>query len=195
MHHSPGDSSVEESKGSEFSCRLHFSRNGNLNRLLGDFIVVEMSSTVRKNLRYDPIDRPQIPGFPNPMPYFDWFTHLPIFRDENKYDVDLNLINFHVHVCRLRVEFIEDCLMKVFLATLEDKSRVWYEGLLEGSLCSLKYFHKMFSKHYVKSNLSLSLLQSCCDYSEGFIAYLESIDDIECMNDEEIIEAFYDSSL
>ena len=53
----------------------------------------------------------------------------------------------------------------------------------------------MFSKHYVKSNLSLSLLQSCCDYTEGFIAYLESIDDIDCMNNEEIIEAFYDFSL
>ena len=53
----------------------------------------------------------------------------------------------------------------------------------------------MFSKHYVKSNLSLSLLQRCCDYSEGFISYLEGIDDIECMNDGEIIEAFYDFSL
>ena len=50
----------------------------------------------------------------------------------------------------------------------------------------------MFSYYYVNSYLSL---QICCDYSEGFIAYLESIDDIECMDDEEIIEAFPDFSL
>ena len=85
--------------------------------------------------------------------------------------------------------------MKLFMANLEDKARAWYEGLPEGSLCFLKYFHKMLSKHYVKSNIYLSLLQSSCDYSEGFIAYLEGIDDIECMNDGEIIEAFYAFSL
>ena len=75
------------------------------------------------------MDRSQIPGFPNPMPYVDWFTHIPIFKDEEKDDTDLHLVKFHVHVCRLRVEFPEDCLMKVFMATLEDKARVWYEGL------------------------------------------------------------------
>ena len=96
------------------------------------------------------MDRSQIPLFPNHMPCADWFAHIPIFKDEDKDDADLHLVKFHVHVCRLRVEFLEDCLMKFFMASLEDKSRVWYEGLLEGSLCSLKYFHKMFSKHYVK---------------------------------------------
>ena len=100
------------------------------------------------------MDRSQIPGFPKPMPYVDQFTHLPIFNDEKKDDVDLHLVKFHVHVCRLRVEFLEDCLMKFFMATLEDKARVWYEGLPEGSLCSLKGFHKIFSKHYVNSSLS-----------------------------------------
>lgn len=79
--------------------------------------------------------------------------------------------------------------MKLFMATLEDK--IGY-GIPEGSLCSLKGFHNVFSNHYLKSYLSL---QRCCDYSEGFIAYLESIDDIECMDDEEIIEAFFDFSL
>jgi len=71
--------------------------------------------------------------------------------------------------------------MTFFMATLEDKARVWYEGLPKGSLCSLKYFHNVFSNHYVKSFLSL---QSCYDHNEGFIAYLESIDDIEYMDDE-----------
>jgi len=34
-----------------------------------------------------------------------------------------------------------------------------------------------------------------CDYCEGFISYLKSIDDIECMDDEDIIGAFYDFSI
>jgi len=126
------------------------------------------------------------------MPDVDWFTNLPIFKNEQEDDATLHLVRFHVHVCRLRVEFLEDCLMKLFMATLEDKARVWYEGLPEGSSCSLKDFHNAFSNHYVNSYLSL---QSCYDRSEGFIAYLESIDDIECMDDEEINEAFSDFSL
>jgi len=38
--------------------------------------------------------------------------------------------------------------MKMFMATLEDKARVWYEGLPLESLCSLKYFHRIFFGHY-----------------------------------------------
>lgn len=52
--------------------------------------------------------------------------------------------------------------MKLFMATLEDKARVWYEGLREGSLCSLKYFQNVFSNHYVNSYLSL---QSFCAHN------------------------------
>jgi len=147
-----------------------------------------MSSTARRNPKYAPMDRSQILGFPNPMPHVDWFTNLPIFKNVQEDDSTFHLVRFHVYVCRIRVEFLEDCLMKLFMATLEDKASVWYEGLQEGSLCSLKYFLNVFSNHYVKSYISL---QSCCDYSEGFIAYLECIDDIECMDDEEIIEAFF----
>ena len=82
----------------------------------------------------------------------DWSTHLPIFKDEKKDDVGLHLVKLHIHICRLRVEFPEDCLMKMFMATLEDKARVWYEGLKSGSLWSLKYFHRIFSEHHGKSH-------------------------------------------
>ena len=108
VHHLPSDSSVKESKGLKFSCRLHFSRTGNLNRLLGDFIVVDMSSTTRKNPRYAPVDRSQIPGFPNPMPYVDWFTHLPIFKDEEKDDVDMCYTKFCHHPCNPLSRTLED---------------------------------------------------------------------------------------
>lgn len=115
------------------------------------------------------------------------FTNLLIFKNKQEDHVILHLVRFHVHVCRLRVEFIEDCLMKLFMATLEDKAKVWSKRLPERSLCSLKDLHNVFSNHYVKSYISL---ERCCDYSEGFIEYLESINDIKCMDDEEIIEAF-----
>jgi len=44
--------------------------------------------------------------------------------------------------------------MKMFMATLEDKSRIWYEGLPFGSLCSLKDFHRIFFGHHGKSHPS-----------------------------------------
>ena len=88
-----------------------------------------MSYTARINPRYAPMDWYHIYHFLNPMPCFDWSTHLPMFKDENKDDVGLHLVKFRIHVCRLRVEFPEHCLMKMFMATLEDKARVWYERL------------------------------------------------------------------
>jgi hypothetical protein len=69
------------------------------------------------------MDRSSILGFLNPMPCVDRSIHLPIFKDEKKDDVGLHLIKFHIHVCRLRVEFPEDCLMKMFMETLEDYLR------------------------------------------------------------------------
>lgn len=53
------------------------------------------------------------------MPHVDSFTNLPIFKNEQEDDAALHLVRLHVHVCRLRVEFPEDCLMKLFMATLK----------------------------------------------------------------------------
>ena len=107
------------------------------------------------------MDHSHIYGFPNRMPFVDWSTHLPILKDEKKDDVVFHLVKFHIYVCRLGVEFLEDCLMKMFMVTLEDKARVWYEGLKSGSLCSLKYFHRIFFEHYGKSHPLSSLFQDC----------------------------------
>lgn len=88
-----------------------------------------MSSIVRRNARYALMDRSHIYGFPNRMPCVDWSTHLPTLKDEKKDDASLHLVKFLLHVCRMRVEFPKDCLMNMFMATLEDKARGWYEGL------------------------------------------------------------------
>jgi hypothetical protein len=99
-----------------------------------------------------------------------------------------------MHICKLGVEFHEDFLMKYFMATLEGKERLWYEGLKPGSLYYLKDFHITFFKNYGESNPSFLVFEDCYEFCEHFIKYLENcFGDEECMNDE-IIEALYEYS-
>ena len=63
-----------------------------------------------------------------------------MFRDQKGENVALHLIKFHMHVRRLEVNFHEDSLMKMFIETLEDEARSWYEGLPARSICSLTDF-------------------------------------------------------
>ena len=94
------------------------------------------------------MNRSHIPSFPNPTPKVEWLIDLPIFKDEKKDNVALHLVRFHMHVHSLKVHFLEDCLMKVFMATLEGKARSWYESLQNGSLYSLADFHVSFYGMY-----------------------------------------------
>ena len=87
-----------------------------------------MSSTARINPMYATIDQSQIYGFPNPMPCVYWSTHIPMFKYEKKDDAGLHLVKFHIHVCRLRVEFPEYCLMNIFMDTLETKLEYGMKG-------------------------------------------------------------------
>ena len=131
------------------------------------------------------MNRAHIPGFPNRIPCIDWKTYLPKFIYGNEDEVVIHLVRFHMHVCKLKIEFPKDFLMKNFMATLEDKARVWYEGLKSRSLCSLKDFHRIVFGHYGKSHPSSPLFQDC---------FKSSDDDVECMDDEEILEALYEFS-
>ena len=94
------------------------------------------------------MNRDHIPGFPHKMPQIYWLKKLPIFQDENFDDPLLHLIKFHIHVWRLNVECHEDCLMKMFMETLEGKARDWYEWLEPKSLFSLKDMHQVFYEEY-----------------------------------------------
>ena len=116
------------------------------------------------------MSRDHIPGFPHRMPEINWMKNLPIFRDEKVDDPLLHLINFHIHIWRLKVEWHKDCLMKMFMETLEGKARNWYEWLEPRILFSLKDFHKVFHKHYIGYFPSLSLAENCCDQSQDIIA-------------------------
>ena len=103
-------------------------------------------------------------------------------------------IKFNLHIHRLKIEFPEYFLMNMFMATLEEKGRSWYESLPSSGLYSLKDFHSVFFQHYQSSNSSLSMINSCCEISENFIEFLQNLyGDEECLNDE-IIESLHDFS-
>ena len=72
--------------------------------------------------RYAPMSRDHIPGFPNKIPKVDWLQNLPMFKNMEGNDAALHLVKFHIHVHKLKINFLEDCLMKMFMATLEDEA-------------------------------------------------------------------------
>ena len=72
--------------------------------------------------RYAPMSRDHIPGFPNKMPKVDWQRNFPMFKDDDRNDASLHLVKFHIQTCKLKVEFPEDCLLKMFMASLEGKA-------------------------------------------------------------------------
>ena len=90
--------------------------------------------------RYAPINGAHIPSFPNRIPCTDWETRLQNFKGQDKEDASLHLVKFNLHIHRIKIEFLEDCLMKMFMATLEEKVRSWYEILPSTTLYSLKDF-------------------------------------------------------
>ena len=139
------------------------------------------------------MNRSHIPGFPNPMPKVEWLTDLPIFKDEKKDNVALHLVRFHMHVHSLKVQFPEDCLMKMFMATLEGKAWSWYESLPNGSLYSLADFHVAFYEMYEECHPSLLLVKDCCKHCVSFIEYLENCYEDDEFMDEEILEALHDN--
>ena len=68
--------------------------------------------------RYAPMNQAYILRFSNRISRINWQTHLPKFKDEKGDNVALHLVKFNIHIHRLGVEFLEDCLMKMFMATL-----------------------------------------------------------------------------
>jgi len=94
--------------------------------------------------RYAPMSRDHIPSFPNKISKVDWSRNLPTFKDDGRKDVALHLVRFHMHIRKLKVDIPEDCLMNIFLATLEGEAQSWYENLPTTCIYCLKDFHAMF---------------------------------------------------
>ena len=130
-----------------------------------------------------------IPSFPNCLPHIDWQTHLPKFKDEKEDDATLHLLRFHMHIHRLRVEFHEEDLMKMFMETLDERARVWCERLPPTSLYSIKDFYSVFCENYKESYPSIVLVENFCGNFDSLFQHMGiDIDDEGLMN-EEIKEA------
>ena len=82
------------------------------------------------------------------MPQVLWDDNLPVFQGEKFDNSVLHLIKFHIHVWRLKVEWHEYFLMKIFMLTLEGKARDWYEWLKSSSLFYLKDLEYVFHENY-----------------------------------------------
>ena len=143
--------------------------------------------------RYAPLSRDHIPGFPNKIPKVDWSRNLPTFKDDGRKDAALHLVRFHMHIRKLKVDFPEDCLMKIFLATLEGKAQSWYESLPPAYIYCLKDFYAMFIERYKDSYPSLNLVQDYCKHAYSFIESLEKFYEDDNFMDEEIMEALYEN--
>ena len=78
--------------------------------------------------------------------------------------------------------------------SLEGYARSWYEGLLAGSLSSLKYVHTIFHEHFKRHYPSLLLLQDYCTRDREFIENVkdECVDDLYL--DEEVLEILHEYS-
>ena len=142
--------------------------------------------------RYAPLSRDHIPGFPNKIPKVDWSRNLPIFNDDGKKDATLHLVRFHMHIRKLKVDFPKDCLMKIFMATLEGKAQSWYEYFPTACIYSLKDFHDLFIERYKDSYPSLNLVHDCCKHAYGFIESLEKYYGEDNFMDHWIMEALYE---
>jgi len=143
--------------------------------------------------RYAPLSRDHIPGFPNKIPKVDWSRNLPTFNADGKKDAALHLVRFHMHIRKLKISFPEDCLMKMFMATLEDEARSWYESLPSASIYCLRDFHTVFFEKYRESYPYLILVQNCCSHVHNFIESLEKYYEDDNFMDVEIMEALYEN--
>ena len=106
-----------------------------------------------------------------------------MFKDKKGDVAVIHLLRFHMHIHRLKIKFPEDCLMKMFVVSLEEKVRSWYEKLPTASICSLK------NDKYKEDYPSLLVVQNCYDNFESFIQYLEDYYDEDQFTNNEILEA------
>ena len=139
------------------------------------------------------MSRDHIPGFPNKIPKVDWQRNFPMFKDDDRKDAALHLVIFHIHILKLKVDFPEDCLMKIFMATLEGEARSWYESFPPSCIYCLKDFHTMFFERYKESYPSLTLVQNFCSHVYSFIENIENFYEDDDFMDDEIIEALYEN--
>ena len=125
-----------------------------------------------QSARYAPMNLSHIPRFLNHLPCIDWQKHLPKFKHEKGYDDALHLVKFHMHIHKLRIEFLEDCLMNMFMETLEERERFWYERLPPASLYFLEDLYSVFCKNYKERYPSIVLVENLCENFDNIFQHM-----------------------
>ena len=87
------------------------------------------------------------------------------------------------------IGYPEDCLMKMFMLTLQEMAKFWYEDRPPASISSIKDFYLAFCKRFGKHHLSPKLIEALCGDLESLISYLGTDMDGEELMDCEIKEA------
>ena len=139
------------------------------------------------------MSRDHIPGFPNKMPKVYWQRNFSMFKNVKGNDVALHLVRFHMHVLRLKIDFPEDYLMKIFMATLEDEARSWYESLPLACIYCLKEFHTIFFERYKESCPSLILVHNYYKHVDSFTKNLEKVYGDDEFMDDDIMEVLHEN--
>lgn len=142
------------------------------------------------------MSRDHIPGFPHKMPQVNWDDNLPVFQGEKFDDPLLHLIKFHIRVWRLKVEWHEDCLMKIFMLTLEGKARDCYECLRSSSLFSLRDLEYVFYENYKENTTSLSLGAIYYDPSQNITQHIvDNEEALKEMHHEDLLTSIHEFNL
>ena len=129
-----------------------------------------------------------IPRFPNKIPVnpkVRWQDGLPTFGNESGEFVGLHMIKFCLHIHELEIDYPKDCLMKMFMLTLEKLARFWYEDRPPASISSIKDFYLAFCKRFGRHHLSPKLIETLCGDFEVLMLYLGlEVDGGAIINDE-----------
>ena len=80
-----------------------------------------------------------------------------------------------MHIHSLGVKLHEECLMKMFMVTLEEKERSWYERLRHAIIHSLKYSYSVFFENYKENYPSIMLVETLVEILRIFFNIWESI--------------------
>ena len=119
--------------------------------------------------------RDHIPGFPNKIPVnpkVHWQNGQPTFESKEGECPSFHVIKFRSHILRLGIDYPKDCLMKMFMLTLEEMARFWYEDRPPASISSIKDFYLVFCKRFGKHHLSPELIEALCGDIESLMLYL-----------------------
>ena len=132
--------------------------------------------------------REHIPGFLNKIPVnpkVRWQDGLPTFEAKDGECLGLHVVKFQLHVARLGIDYPKDYLINMFMLTLEEMARMWYESRPPASISSIKDFYLALCKRFRKHHPSPELIEALCGDFEGLMLYLGlEVDDGAVISDE-----------